>query len=356
MSTTFSLNQLGWQSFYQQQLSLNEFESSTPARIVEHHRSEYVLQTEQSQIKLNITSSLPPMTVGDWLLLSEDHQFERLLERKSKISRKASGSKLKEQLIAANIDTLFIVSSFNHDFNLSRFERYLAIAHEAEVEPVIVLTKQDLCDGQQAHYLTQLQELDPYLLVESVNSTDHESVNALSAWCKPGKTISFIGSSGVGKSTLVNTLMSSAHTAERLQATGAIREDDSKGRHTTTSRSLHFMPSGSVLIDTPGMRELQLAACESGVSQTFADVEQLANACRFSDCQHQTEPGCAVRAALESGELEQRRFDNYIKLMREQARNSASLQQQRAQDKALGKMYRRVMGETQKIKKAGKLD
>ena len=336
MNTSFALNQLGWQSFFQQQLSLDDLEQTLCGRVIAHHRSEFVIQLEQSQIKLPITPSLPSMTVGDWVLVDHQHSFIRLLERKSSLSRKASGSKVLEQWIAANIDTIFIVCSLNQDFNLSRIERYLAIAHEAQIEPVVVLTKRDLCEDWQ-HYVNQVQKLDPLLAVEAINALDQSNVQQLQAWCTAGKTLSFLGSSGVGKSSLVNTLL-----GVQLQQTGVIREDDSKGKHTTTSRSIHFMDNGCVLLDTPGMRELQLADCESGVSQTFADIEALTQQCRFANCQHQSEPGCAIQQALSNGTLELRRLTNYNKLLTEQARNAASLNEKRAKDKALSKMYRQV--------------
>ncbi|EWH11945.1 GTPase RsgA [Catenovulum agarivorans DS-2] len=345
MNTNISLQQLGWQSFYQQQLSLEDFEELQCGRIVAHHRSEYIVQLEQQQIKLPITANLPTMTVGDWLLLSAEYSFSRLLERKSLISRKAAGTKVNEQFIAANIDSLFIVSSLNQDFSLSRIERYLALAHQAQITPVIILTKMDLCDDA-TPLIAQVQALEPYLAVEAVNGLDENSCAALRAYCRSGNTVSVVGSSGVGKSTLINTLL-----GESTQATAGIREDDAKGRHTTTARSIHFMPSGAILLDTPGMRELQLPACESGVKQTFADIEALAYQCRFSDCQHENEPGCAVIKAINQGDLDTRRLDNYRKLLREQAHNADSLQQKRAKDKALSKMYRQVQTGTRQQKK-----
>ena len=345
MNSIISLGQLGWQPLFQQQLTLDDYEQTIVARVMAHHRSGYLLQTEQGQIRLEIHHSLPAMTVGDWLLLDHDHQFVRLLERSSLFSRKAAGRKVAEQYIAANVDSLFIVCSLNQDFNLSRIERYLALAREANVEPVIVLTKQDLCDDSDDKRAA-VQALDPMLMVEAVNALDASTYDVLSAWCKTGKTVAFMGSSGVGKSTLINTLM-----GESIQQTKAIREDDSKGRHTTTSRTLHFMPSGAVLIDTPGMRELQLADCESGVNETFADIEELSRQCRFSDCQHHGEPGCAVQKALETGELDSRRVNNYFKLQAEQARNSASLAEQRAKSKQLGKLYRSIQSQSRLHKK-----
>lgn len=336
------LKLLGWKPFFQQQLTLDDYENTLFARVIAHHRSGYVVVSEQGETHLPIHTSLPSMTVGDWVILNHQQQFSRLLERRSLFSRKAAGSKVAEQLIAANVDTVFIVCSLNHDFNLSRIERYLALINEAAVEPVIVLTKADLCDDAD-ELKAQVQKLDPLLMVESVNGLDESDVAKLMGWCGEGQTVAFIGSSGVGKSTLVNTLL-----GEQEQATGGIREDDSKGRHTTTSRSIHLLPSGGILMDTPGMREIQLADCEAGVSETFADVEALAENCRFSDCQHQTEPGCAVQAAIEDGTLEMRRFTNYQKLLREQAHNGATLAEQRAQSKQFGKMVRSIVGEKRK--------
>jgi ribosome biogenesis GTPase len=343
-NTPVSLPTLGWNNLFQQQLTLEELENHSIARISEHHRSGYKLLSESGELDLPIHKSLPAMTVGDWVILDENQRFVRQLERQSLFSRKAAGAKVYEQLIAANVSTLFIVSSLNDDFNLSRIERYLSIAHEAGVEPVIVLTKADISEGVEEKRAL-VQQLDPMLMIETLNALNPTECEILLSWCKTGKTVAFMGSSGVGKSTLVNTLLGSSE-----QLTGGIREDDSKGRHTTTSRSMHLMESGAVLIDTPGMRELQLADCADGVAETFSDVESIASRCRFSDCQHGNEPGCQIRAALESGELDERRLNNYLKLQREQQRNSATLAEQRASNKQLSKMYRSVQSESRSRK------
>lgn len=342
-----SLQQLGWQPVFQQQQTLEDYDNSVIARITAHHRSGYTLASEQGEIVLPIHQNQPAMTVGDWVILNAELQFNRLLERQSIFSRKAAGSRVAEQYISANIDTVFIVVSLNNDFNLSRIERYLALANEAQVEAVIVLTKKDLCDDYEDK-VQQVQSLDSMLMIEAVNSLDQDSTQVLSPWCKTGKTVALMGSSGVGKSTLVNSLLGGFQ-----QATGGIR-DDSKGRHTTTSRSLHLLSSGGLLLDTPGMRELQLADCAEGVSETFSDVEELAMHCRFSDCSHESEPGCAIRKAIESDELSERRFSNYEKLLREQARNGASLAEQRTNSKQLSKMYKTVQSESRNIKKSSK--
>lgn len=340
-----SLPELGWTPYFQQQLTLDEWEQATPARVIGQHRSQLELLTEQGKQILPLLPDMPALVVGDWVLLDDDGLFIRLLERLSLFSRKAAGSKVTTQNIAANVDTVFIVDSLNSNFNLNRIERYLVLAHDAGVEPVVVLTKADTCaDPQQ--YVQQVQALDRMLMVEAVNALDPANVSVLADWCGNGKTVAFLGSSGVGKSTLINTL-----SGQTEQETGNIREQDAKGRHTTTARSLHFITNGGMLLDTPGMRELQLADCEQGVEETFSEISELAAQCRFSDCQHQSEPGCMIQKAIQAGDLDQRRLDNYLKLLREQAFNGATIAEKRAKDRDLGKFYRSVMAESTRLKK-----
>jgi ribosome biogenesis GTPase len=238
--------------------------------------------------------------------------------------------------MAANVDTLFVVTSCNQEFNLSRLERYLALALDAGVEPVVILTKVDLAADLE-EFRSQARTLRPGLAIEAVNAKDAGVINTLKPWCGSGQTVALVGSSGVGKSTLVNTLSSA-----RVQETAATRETDAKGRHTTTSRSLHLLPEGGLLLDSPGLRELQLSDCEAGVATLFEEIEAVARNCRFNDCRHQGETGCAVAAAVECNELDLRRLDNYLKLRAEQERSSETLLEKRRKDKNLGKMYKRV--------------
>ena len=328
-----TLAQLGWRPFFQQQLSLEQWEYPV-ARVIAQHRNRLELLGEVGERDLELHSGMPEITVGDWLVLSPNGKFDELLERQSLFRRKAAGSKVGEQLIAANVDTLFIVTSLNDDFNLNRIERYLSLANDAGAAPVIVLSKADLCDDPE-NFCSQAQALDSLLMVVTVNCLDAGEIHKFSPWCKSGNTVALMGSSGVGKSTLVNTLL-----GKTVQSTGSIREDDSKGRHVTTGRSLHRIPQGGLLLDTPGMRELQLADCDAGVNTTFADITSLAEQCRFGNCQHDSEPGCAVQNAIGRGELEARRLSSYQKLMREQAFNSATLAEKRARDKSFGKMIK----------------
>ena len=328
-----TLAQLGWRPFFQQQLALEQWDYPV-ARVIAQHRNRLDLLGKAGEQELDLHPDMPEITVGDWLVLSPMGKFEKLLERQSLFRRKAPGSKVGEQLIAANVDTLFVVTSLNDDFNLNRIERYLSLANEAGAAPVIVLSKADLCEDTES-YCSQIQALDSSLMVVTVNCLDAEEVHKLSPWCETGTTVALMGSSGVGKSTLVNTLL-----GKTVQSTGAIREDDSKGRHVTTGRSLHRIPQGGLLLDTPGMRELQLAHCDTGVNATFADIASLAEQCRFGNCQHDNEPGCAVQNAIDQGELEARRLTSYQKLIREQAFNSATLAEKRARDKSFGKMIK----------------
>jgi ribosome biogenesis GTPase len=214
------------------------------------------------------------------------------------------------QLIAANIDTAFIVTSCNLDFNVARLERYIALAFDAGVTPVILLTKPDLCDDP-APYVTDAEAISADVAVLTLNARSDEPASKLAPWCKPGQTMAFLGSSGVGKSTLTNSL-----SVSEVAATQAIREDDAKGRHTTSHRQLHILPNGCAVLDTPGVRELQLTDAESGVAEVFSDLDDLSTQCRFNDCRHASEPGCAILAALERGDIDEARLARWRKLRR----------------------------------------
>ena len=337
-ANNLKLDQLGWRPFFQQQISLEQWEYPV-LRVIAQYRNRLEMLGETGISALDLLPGMPAITVGDWLLLTPQGQFCRLLERLSLFRRKAAGTKVAEQLIAANVDTLFVVTSLNQDFNLSRIERYLSLANEAGAEPVVILSKADLCEDPES-FRHQVQSLDSLLAVETVNCLDVEAIQILLPWCVTGRTVALMGSSGVGKSTLVNTLL-----GDTVQLTGSIREDDSKGRHVTTGRSLHLIPGGGLLMDMPGMRELQLADCDDGVITTFADISALSAQCRFADCRHGSEPECAVQGAISRGELDARRLSSFKKLMREQAFNSATLAEKRAKDKSFGKLVKAHMSE-----------
>lgn len=248
-------------------------------------------------------------TVGDWVILdSTDGRLVELLPRTNLLTRLSPAGNGTVQLIAANVDTAFVVTSCNADFNVPRLERYVSVILEANIEPVIVLTKIDQALDPET-YQTELHAAFPTITICAVNALNSQSVAALYPWCAEGQTIALLGSSGVGKSTIVNTLMGG-----EVQRTQAIREEDGKGRHTTTYRSAHLLPQGAVILDSPGMREFQMADANAGVAELFDDIEALAQACRFRDCAHNAEPGCAVQAAIARGQLDPRRLASYHKL------------------------------------------
>ena len=341
-----SLQELGWDSSLAQQLVLDGDDALLPLRVLEVHRDKLRVAGENTNrlIELPVlaerTDDNGAPTVGDWLLLDRDAlHFGRLLERRSLFKRRAAGTSGKTQLIAANIDTVFIVSSCNQDFNEARLERYLVLAREANVFPVVVLTKADLSDSPES-YAKRASRLFPSLLVETVNALDSDSVRKLAPFCCTGQTVVLLGSSGVGKSTLVNSL-----TQSNVTATQSVRADDDKGRHTTTGRAFYRLKDGGWLVDTPGMREIQLTEAATGISRVFEEIELLAAACRYGDCTHRSESGCAVRSAFERGEIDESRLTRWRKLEAEERRNSETLAERRARDKDFGKMVRSVMRE-----------
>ncbi len=316
-----ALRAFGWNDFFESQLGSIDETPLTVARVSAHYGIDVEMRGADDTFRLpvRLADSAGKAIVGDWLVLTPpDQRAIRRLERTSLLERKSAGSEVKPQALVANVDTAFVVSSCNEAFNLSGIERYLAMTIQAGATPVVVLTKADLAEDG-ASYADQVRALRPGLVVELLDGRDPEQASALDRWCGPGQSVALLGASGVGKSTLANALGAGD------QATGAIREKDGKGRHTTTSRSLHLLPAGGVLLDNPGVRELQLPECEDGVADLFEDVLELIAACRFSDCRHDAEPGCAIKNAIESGELDDRRYQNFLKLKAEQARNARVL-------------------------------
>ncbi|MGJ8571251.1 MAG: ribosome small subunit-dependent GTPase A [Hoeflea sp.] len=328
------LQSLGWQPFFAQQISVDDMHTTPPVRVTEVHRSGLRVLGD------GIDMMVPPRadaTVGDWLLLDNNlPSASQLMQRKSLIKRRAAGHDRSVQLIAANIDTAFIVTSCNLDFNVARLERYIALAFDAGVTPVVLLTKADLCDDPSG-YVTDAEAISADVIVLTLNAKSDEPKTRLAPWCKPGQTIAFLGSSGVGKSTLTNAL-----SVNNVAATQSIREDDAKGRHTTSHRQLHILPNGCAVLDTPGVRELQLTEAEAGVAEVFSDLDELSLECRFNNCTHVSEPGCAVQAALKRGDIDQARLTRWRKLVAEDQHNTASLAQRRSKDKAFGKMIKQA--------------
>lgn len=322
------LETLGWTPFFERQLAAEELKSAVPGRVTAMQRTGVTITLASGDREAPLggrwfrgkAESRP--AVGDWVLFDPaSEHIRRVLERQSLLKRVSAGASSRVQLIGANIDTLLVVTSCDQEFNLSRLERFLSLAHEGSVQPVLVLTKRDLAEDP-SRFLQQARTLEQGLDVQLVNALNRATLDGVAAWCGPGQTVALAGSSGVGKSTLLNTLCGSG-----VQATRPVR-GDRKGRHTTTSRSLHLLPQGGLLLDSPGTRELQVTG--AGVAALFEDVEALARHCRFADCGHGGEPGCSVREAIGKGDLDERRLSNYLKLRREEAASNASIERRTA--------------------------
>jgi len=315
------IEQYGWNNKWEEKM----LSKGIAGRVLLEHKNLYRVMTNEGEWLCSLSGKFKfdhgreafP-AVGDWVVLEQMPGEEKgiiqdVLPRSSQFSRKAAGLTTEIQLIAVNVDYVFLVMSLNHDFNVRRLERYLLAAWDSGATPVVVLTKKDACDDL-AFYINEVESIAFGVDVFAVSSVTGEGIDRLANLLSGSKTGALLGSSGVGKSSLINAL-----SGEEVMVVNNIREDDSKGRHTTTHRELTLLPEGGLLIDTPGMREFQLWDTSDGISASFQDIEELADGCRFRDCKHEKEPGCAIQEAIYTGALKQERYKSYVKLMRELA-------------------------------------
>lgn len=318
------LKELGWNEFLEKHFNEIKTDGIFPARISRVQRERYWIYCSAGELKAEIpgkfrfkavsVSDFP--VVGDWVtakIRPEDDLaiIESVLPRFSKFSRKVAWHKTDEQVLAANVDIIFIVNGLDNDYNVRRIERYLALVRESNAEPVIVLNKTDMCSDVQEK-IEEVRSVSSGVNLLTLSALNHEGIEEIKKYIKKGTTAAFIGSSGVGKSTIINCLL-----GREKQKVGAVRESDSHGRHITTSRELIMLPGAGNVIDNPGLREIQIWAEESNLDEAFDDIKALAINCKYKDCSHTNEPGCAVRYAMETGGLDDKRFQSYVKLKKE---------------------------------------
>ncbi len=319
-----SRSQWGWNSYFEALWGDGDRGNAVPARVIAQQRRFWRVAGDfgegwaeaAGRLRGAAAGGAEWPAVGDWVAV-ELHDaaaaaIREVLPRRSQFVRKSPRKKIEEQVIAANADVALLVSALDGDFNPRRVERYLAQCWESGARPVIVLNKADTCEDSEGK-AAEMERVALGAAVCVVSAKTGQGIDELEKLLRPGETLALLGSSGVGKSTIVNRLL-----CESLQAVQPVREGDSRGRHTTTTRELLVLPGGALLMDTPGLRELQLWDAAEGVSQAFADIDSLAGQCGFSDCRHETEPGCAVRAAVRAGTLDEARLENHRKLLREQ--------------------------------------
>ena len=327
------LEEFGWNSYFAEKYEDYKEEGLIIARVAREQKNLYGIFTESGEeqailsdsLFMSSFSSIELPAVGDWVLCRQQQDFdklfiEKILPRRSKFSRKGKNTygrnyqkegSSDEQIISANIDTVFLVISMDRDFNLRKIERYLTMIWDSGSNPVIILNKADQCDDPQ-WYADETESVSLGIPVHVVSALKNEGIMELQKYLQNGKTVTLIGSSGAGKSSIINCLM-----GEEKQYVSYVREGDKRGRHTTTTREMIILESGGILIDNPGMRDIQLSVNETTLDRTFYDIVELEKKCKFRNCKHDTEPGCAVRQAIEDGELEAERFENYQKLLRE---------------------------------------
>ncbi|MDI6816114.1 MAG: ribosome small subunit-dependent GTPase A [Actinomycetota bacterium] len=343
------LESLGWNEFFEASFADHAEQGYLVGRISAEHKHIYRVFIEDGEILATVSGKMRHDShrraafpaVGDWVVMRRRPGEDRaiihdILERKSKFTRQVAGNIVDLQVIAANIDTVFLVNALNDDFNLRRMERYITLAWESGAKPVLILNKADLCDNLDEK-LAEVESIAMGVPVHVISAIKKQGLQELDPYLKTGTTVALLGSSGTGKSTLINTLF-----GEDVQKVAEIRESDGKGRHTTTYRRLIALPSGGLVIDTPGLREIQLWGTDEGLNDAFEDIDALAGDCRFNDCKHESEPGCAVKRAIKDGTLDAGRYESYLKLQQELA-FLADKKEYQAQKEQLERSYRTVL-------------
>lgn len=341
------IEKLGFDKWFQDKTETTKLNDFQIARVISVNRNSFVVSNGKSDIYAELTgkllfnseSSLDLPTVGDWIytqLLDDDSLaiIHEIFPRKTLLKRKTPGKKIEYQLIAANIDTAIIMQSLDSNFNLRRLERYLVMINESNITPVIFLSKSDLISTDEIDKKkNDIHKIAPDIIIEAFSNNNITDIENIKAYFIPAKTFCLLGSSGVGKTTLLNNLIH-----KELHKTQPIREKDGRGKHTTTRRELIVLENGSIVIDNPGMRELGIISMDSGLNDTFNEIAELSNQCRFKDCTHTVEKGCAILKAVEQGQISKERYDNYIKIYKESLYHEMSYYEKRQKDKKFGRL------------------
>ncbi|MCK4558675.1 MAG: ribosome small subunit-dependent GTPase A [Calditrichia bacterium] len=346
------MEDIGFNSWFKERMDHGKTDNFQIARIIAVNKDNFLIRNEKSEVIAELTgrllfqaeSPLDYPTVGDWVYVQyfNNNSFaviDEIFPRKTVLRRKTSGKKIEFQLIAANIDIAMIIQSLDTNYNLRRLERYLAMINEGNIQPFVLLSKSDLLSPSEVNEkISEIHTLMPDIKLLAFSNLHKSGIAKFKDIIESGKTYCFLGSSGVGKTTLLNNLI-----GEELYKTQTISEKTNKGRHATTSRQLHILKSGAMIVDTPGMRELGNIAVESGLDQTFDEITSLTDQCRFNNCTHTNEDGCAVLDALTDGTISRKRYDSYLKMHKESAYYNMSYLEKRQKDKKFGKMYKSVM-------------
>ena len=351
------LKELGFNDRFRKRVDESQINDCSTARVTAVNKDNYIIRNEELEIPAEITgkvrfgaeSALDFPAVGDWVQVqyfdSNTHAIIfGILPRKSVLKRKVAGKKIEYQLIASNIDTAFIVQSLDVDFNIRRLERYLIMVNESNIEPVILLSKCDLIsEEEQKQKVSEIENMNHTYDTIAFSNTTSERLDDIKELIKAGNTYCLLGSSGVGKTTLLNSLI-----GQEVYATSDVREKDGKGRHKTARRQLTILEHGGLIIDTPGMRELANIGVDTGIDETFSDINTLVEDCHFKDCTHTNEPGCSVLEAVEKGELGEERYKSYLKLRKESEYYNMSYLDKRKKGKKFGKMCKEALKHNKK--------